>query len=430
MRYEDALNYINDKDKFGSRLGLSSIGRLLELLDNPQDRLKIIHIAGTNGKGSTSSYLANCIMEAGYSVGLFTSPYLERFNERIQLNGMDISDEDLGRITSLVKTAADQMVKEGLEHPTTFEIITAIAFVYYSQENPDYVILEVGLGGRFDSTNIIRSSIASVITTIDFDHIKELGDTLDKIAYQKAGIIKRDGLVISYPQRAEAEKVLKDVAKDMNADIFFSEKSDVDVVEESEFGSVFNYHRNKDIIRDIRISMIGEYQIYNASLAITTLMILRERGLLDIDNDNILDGILKTKWKGRLEILKKSPRFLIDGAHNVQGIENLKKALELFEYRNLILGIGILKDKDVDHMVDTLIPLADKVIVTEVNMPRKLDAELLAEKVEKYHKEVYIERDIKKAVDKSISIAHKDDLIVFGGSLYLIGEVRTLVNLL
>lgn len=430
MRYEDALNYINDKDKFGSRLGLSSIGRLLELLDNPQDRLKIIHIAGTNGKGSTSSYLANCIMEAGYSVGLFTSPYLERFNERIQLNGMDISDEDLGRITSLVKTAADQMVKEGLEHPTTFEIVTAIAFVYYSQENPDYVILEVGLGGRFDSTNIIKSSIASVITTIDFDHIKELGDTLDKIAYQKAGIIKRDGLVISYPQRAEAERVLRDVAKDMNADIFFSEKSDVDVVEESEFGSVFNYRRNEDIIRDIRISMIGEYQIYNASLAITTLMILRERGLLNIDNTNILDGILKTKWKGRLEILKKNPRFLIDGAHNVQGIENLKKTLELFEYRNLILGIGILKDKDVDHMIDTLVPLADKVIVTEVNMPRKLDAESLAEKVGKYHKEVYMERDIKKAVDKSISIANKDDLIVFGGSLYLIGEVRTLVNLL
>lgn len=430
MRYEDALAYINDKEKFGSRLGLDSIGRLLELLGNPQDDLKIIHIAGTNGKGSTSSYLANCIMEAGYSVGIFTSPYLERFNERIQINGVDIPDEDLGDITSLVKVAADQMVKEGMEHPTTFEIVTSIAFIYYKQKNVDYVVLEVGLGGRFDSTNIIKSSIASVITTIDFDHIRELGDTLDKIAYQKAGIIKENGLVISYPQRPEVSPVLETVARDMNADIFFTEISDVDIIEESEFGSIFNYQRDEDIMENIKISMLGQYQVYNASLAITTLMMLRKRGILDIDNHHILKGLLKTRWKGRLEVLKRQPVFLIDGAHNVQGIDNLKRALELFEYRNLILGIGILKDKDVDHMIETLIPLADKVIVTEVNMPRKLDADILAQKIEKFHKEVYVERDIKEAIDKAISISNKDDLILFGGSLYLIGEVRTLVKLL
>lgn len=430
MRYEDALAYINDKEKFGSRLGLDSIGRLLELLGNPQDDLKIIHIAGTNGKGSTSSYLANCIMEAGYSVGIFTSPYLERFNERIQINGVDIPDEDLGNITSLVKIAADQMVKEGMEHPTTFEIVTSIAFIYYKEKNVDYVVLEVGLGGRFDSTNIIKSSMASVITTIDFDHIKELGDTLEKIAYQKAGIIKQNGLVISYPQRPEVRRVLETVARDKNADIFFTEISDVDIIEESEFGSIFNYQRDEDIMKNIKISMIGQYQIYNASLAITTLMMLRKKGILDIKNDHILKGLLKTRWKGRLEVLKREPIFLIDGAHNVQGIDNLKKALDLFEYGNLILGIGILKDKDVDHMIETLIPLADKVVVTEVNMPRKLDADILAQKIEKFHKEVYVKKDIKEAIDKAISISNKDDLILFGGSLYLIGEVRTLVKLL
>jgi len=430
MEYRDALDYINDKSKFGSRLGLSSIGRLLELLNNPQDDLKFIHVAGTNGKGSTSSYLANCIKEAGYEVGLFTSPYLERFNERIQINGIDIPDEDLGRITSYVKDAADKMVEEGLEHPTTFEIITAIAFIYYKEEKTDYVVLEVGLGGRYDSTNIVKSSLASVITTIDIDHIKELGDTLDKIAYQKAGIIKNNGLVISYPQKLEAMTVLENVAKEMSAELHFMNKDNVDVISESEFGSIFNYRRNEEHIEDIKISMIGDYQIYNASLAITTLTILREKRLIKISDDEILKGLAKTKWKGRLEVLKKKPTFLIDGAHNVQGINHLKKALELFSYKKLILGIGILKDKDVDHMIETLIPLANKIVVTEVDMPRKLDAEILAEKISKYNKEVYIEKDIKKAIDKSIEIADKDDLIVFGGSLYLIGEVRTLVNLL
>ena len=278
MEYRDALDYINDKSKFGSRLGLSSIGRLLELLNNPQDDLKFIHVAGTNGKGSTSSYLANCIKEAGYEVGLFTSPYLERFNERIQINGIDIPDEDLGRITSYVKDAADKMVEEGLEHPTTFEIITAIAFIYYKEEKTDYVVLEVGLGGRYDSTNIVKSSLASVITTIDIDHIKELGDTLDKIAYQKAGIIKNNGLVISYPQKLEAMTVLENVAKEMSAELHFMNKDNVDVISESEFGSIFNYRRNEEHIEDIKISMIGDYQIYNASLAITTLTILREKG--------------------------------------------------------------------------------------------------------------------------------------------------------
>lgn len=322
------------------------------------------------------------------------------------------------------------MVEEGLEHPTTFEIITAIAFIYYKEEKTDYVVLEVGLGGRYDSTNIIKSSLASVITTIDIDHIKELGDTLDKIAYQKAGIIKNNGLVISYPQKLEAMTVLENVAKEMSAELHFMNKDNVDVISESEFGSIFNYRRNEEHIEDIKISMIGDYQIYNASLAITTLTILREKRLIKISDDEILKGLAKTKWKGRLEVLKKKPTFLIDGAHNVQGINHLKKALELFSYKKLILGIGILKDKDVDHMIETLIPLANKIVVTEVDMPRKLDAEILAEKISKYNKEVYIEKDIKKAIDKSIEIADKDDLIVFGGSLYLIGEVRTLVNLL
>ena len=429
MDYNEAINYINDKNKFGSRLGLSSIAKLLEKLGNPQDDLNFIHLAGTNGKGSTSAYLYSCIRSAGYSVGLFTSPFLERFNERIALNGQDIPDESTGRLTAKIKIAADKMLEEGLEHPTTFEIVTALAFLYYKEERPDYVILEVGLGGRFDSTNIIKESLLSVITTIAFDHINELGDTLAKIAYQKAGIIKKDGLVVSYLQEKEVAEVLQAVSKDMGAELIFS-REEIEILEETDQGSSFNYKYAGSSFEGLKTSMLGEYQIYNASLAITSLLVLREKGLIEIKDREIYEGIFNTKWNGRLEVLKRDPIFLIDGAHNLQGIENLSKALDLFAYKKLILGIAILKDKDVDSMLKSLIPLADTIIATEVHMPRKLLAEELGEKIENYGREVIIEKDIERAVLKAIEIADKDDMIVFGGSLYLIGEVRTKVNLL
>lgn len=430
MKYQEALEYINDKEKFGSRLGLHSIGKLLSLLGNPQEGLKYIHIGGTNGKGSTSSYLAHVLQAGGYKVGLFTSPYIERFNERIQINGEDIPDEALGRITSLIKEKADIMVKEGLEHPTTFEIVTAIGFMYFKEENVDYVVLEVGLGGRYDSTNIISKSLASVITTIDYDHIDVLGNTLDKIAYQKAGIIKEGGIVVSYPQKEEALNVIKEVSKENNAEFYLCPMENITIKNLSDKGAIFDFHYKDLNIEDIKISMLGEYQVYNATLALTTLLILMEKGLVNICEDKIREGLINTKWPGRLEIMRENPVFLIDGAHNVQGIAQLKKAISLFKYNKLILGVGILKDKDSSHMVELLAPMADKIVVTEVDMPRKLKAEDLAEEISKYNKNVFVEKDIKKAIEKTLELAEKDDMIVFGGSLYLIGEVRTLIKLL
>lgn len=428
MDYNEALAYINDKNKFGSRLGLDSIKELMNNLNNPQDNLKFIHLAGTNGKGSTSSYLSNILQVAGYKVGLFTSPYLERFNERFQINGQDIPDEDLGRITGLVKEAADKMFEKGLEHPTTFEIVTAICFLYFNDKNVDYVVLEVGLGGRFDSTNVIAKSLASVITTIDFDHINELGDTLEKIAYQKAGIIKENGLVISYQQKDQALRSIEGVVEEMGASLYISEEGNIDIKEETEFGSRFDY-KYKDIsFKDVKISMLGHYQIYNAALAITTILILKEKDLINVEREHIYRGLIQSKWKGRLELIGEDPLFLIDGAHNIQGINNLSKALNLFKYNKLILGLSILKDKDIDKMLESLIPLADKIIATQVNMPRKLLAEELAVKIKKYNKEVYWETEIKDAIKKAEEFADKDDLIVFAGSLYLIGDVRTLVK--
>lgn len=430
MEYNEALAYINDKDKFGSRLGLESIGKLLNLLGDPQDSLKYIHIGGTNGKGSTASYLSNSLIEAGYKVGLFTSPYIERFNERVQINGSDIPDSEIGRITSAIKEKADIMVREGYEHPTTFEIVTAIGFIYFAEEQVDYVVLEVGLGGRYDSTNIIKQPIASVITTIDYDHVDVLGDTLAKIAYQKGGIIKKDSIVISYPQEVEAMEVLRDVSAEMNAEFYLSPLENVEIKSISSNGAVFDFKYKNHGIENIKINMLGEYQVYNAALALTTLFVLREKKLIEISDKEILKGFKNTKWAGRLEVLSENPIFLIDGAHNVQGISQLKKALKFFDYKKLILGMAILKDKDTSKMVELLAPMADIVVATEVRMPRKLDADDLAEKIKKYNENVFVERDIKKAIEKTIELADKEDMIVFGGSLYLIGEVRTLYKLL
>lgn len=430
MKYDEALEYINDKDKFGSRLGLDSIGKLLSLLGNPQKGLNYIHIGGTNGKGSTASYLAHVLKAGGYKVGLFTSPYIERFNERIQINGEDIPNETLGRLTSTIREKADIMVKEGYKHPTTFEIITAIGFMYFKEERTDYAILEVGLGGRFDSTNIIDKPLVSVITTIDFDHIDILGDTLGKIAYQKAGIIKDNSIVISYPQEEESLEVLKKVSREKNSEFYLCPMENINIKSASNRGSVFDFQYKDTKIEDIKIKMLGEYQVYNAALALTTLLIMKERELLSIEKEDIYRGLSDTKWPGRLEIIGEDPIFLIDGAHNVQGIAQLKKALKLFKYNRLILGIAMLKDKDTSHMVELLVPMADIVVATEVKMDRKLDAEILGEKASKYNKEIYVKKDIKEAIKKALELANKDDMIVFGGSLYLIGEVKNMYRLL
>ncbi|GMG96931.1 bifunctional folylpolyglutamate synthase/dihydrofolate synthase [Tepidimicrobium xylanilyticum] len=428
MNYIEALNYINDKEKYGSRLGLDVIGKLLDLLGNPHLDMKYIHIAGTNGKGSTSAYMATILKEAGYKVGLFTSPYLERFNERISINGRDIPDERLAKITQRIKEKIEIMLKGGFEHPTTFEIITAIAFVYFKEENVDFAVLEVGLGGRSDSTNIISDSCASVITTIDYDHTDVLGDTLAKIAYEKAGIIKENGLVISYPQEEEAIKTIERVAAEKKAKLYVCPMNQVEIVHLSDKGGVFNFEYDSKIFKDIEISLLGEHQVYNAALAFMTSLILNEEGIIQIEEEHIRNGLKKTRWPGRLEVLKRGPIFLIDGAHNLQGAKTLASSLNLFQYKRLILGIAILKDKDVENIIKTLAPLANEIVVTEVNMPRKMKAEDLEKVIKKYNENTVVENDMKKAVDKAYELAEEEDLIVFSGSLYLIGDIRKLIK--
>lgn len=427
MNYIEALNYINDKNKFGSRLGLDVIGKLLDLLGNPHMDLKYVHVAGTNGKGSTSSFIATILKEAGYRVGLFTSPYLERFNERISINGEDIPDDRLAQITKMVKEKIEIMLEEGYEHPTTFEIITAIAFVYFKEEKVDLVVLEVGLGGRSDSTNVIEDSCVSVITTIDYDHTDVLGDTLEKIAYEKAGIIKENGLVISYPQEEEALKTIERVARDKRAEFFVCPMNQMEITQLGDRGGIFNFKYEDKLYKELEISLIGQHQIYNACLALMTVLVLKDKGIIQLHEEEIRRGLKNARWPGRLEVLKRKPIFLIDGAHNLQGAKTLARSLKLFQYDKLILGMAILKDKDVESIIKTLAPLADKIVITEVNMPRKMDAEDLEKVINKYNDNTIIEKDMKMAVDKAYEMAQEGDLIVFSGSLYLIGDIRKLI---
>ncbi|MFS8541734.1 MAG: bifunctional folylpolyglutamate synthase/dihydrofolate synthase, partial [Tissierellales bacterium] len=263
MNYEEALSYINDQEKFGSNLRLDTIRKLLELLGNPHKDLKCIHIAGTNGKGSTSSYIATMLKEAGYKVGLFTSPYLERFNERIAINGEDIPNGRLAEITEKVKDKIEIMIQKEYEHPTTFEIVTAIGFVYFKEEKVDYVVLEVGLGGRLDATNVIDECLLSIITTIDYDHMDVLGNTLGEIAYEKAGIIKERGLVLSYPQKEEAIEVIEKVCEERKAELTICPMENVKIIELNEYGGIFDYHYNNTAFKNLEISLIGEHQVYN-----------------------------------------------------------------------------------------------------------------------------------------------------------------------
>ena len=425
MNYEQALDYIHNTNKFGVVLGLENITKLLDLMGNPQKDLKFIHVAGTNGKGSTSSYIATILQKAEYEVGFFTSPFLEVFNERIRINNENIPDDDLAEVTEVAKTAVEQMLDQGFSHPTEFEIVTAISLEYYKRKQVDFVILEVGMGGRFDSTNVIDDSIVSVLVPIAMDHIDILGDTLEKIAYEKAGIIKENGLVVSYPQDPEARKVVEEVAKEKNAELITVPVDQVDIKEMSELGSKFDYKYGDYDFKDLQIRLIGKHQAYNASTALTVLLTLKDKGLVDLTEEHIRTGLEDTRWMGRLELLNTNPRFIIDGAHNMQGIEALKKTIgEVFEYDKLILGLGILADKEVDEMIAEMAPVGDEIIVTTPNIFRAMEAEELGKRIAKYNKNYTVEPNIEKAIDLAYEKAGENDIILFSGSLYLIGDVR------
>ena len=429
MDYKESLKYIEETHKFGIRLGLDNMSKLLELLGNPQDKLNVIHVAGTNGKGSTCSFISSILKECGYKVGLYTSPYLETFTERIRINGENIPEEDVARIVTLIREKIEQMVSEGYSYPTEFEIVTTMAFYYYCEQEVDFVALEVGLGGRYDATNIIKKSDVSVITSISLDHVGILGDTVAKIAYEKGGIIKENGVAVVYDQSDEAKDVIKDICKEKNAKYIEVKFDDIKVKQSDINSQVYDCSIMGQRYENLEIQLIGDHQINNSMLALSTIEVLKELKNLNLNEEDIRKGLLNTRWPGRIEKIMDKPTFIIDGAHNEDGARSLAKAIEKnFNGKKATLLIGMLEDKDIDGVLEILMPYFNKVITTTPDNDRAINCETLKEKISKYVDDVVAISNIEDAVNYALRNAKEDDVIISAGSLYMIGTVRTILN--
>lgn len=424
MNYDEAMEYIHGTLKFGSKLGLKSITKLLDFMENPQKKLRFVHVAGTNGKGSTTAFISSILINAGYKTGIFTSPYLQRFTERIKIDNKEIVPDELVDIIEFVKTKIDLMLDGGLTHPTEFEIITAVAFEYFYRNNCDIVVLEVGLGGRYDSTNVIESPEVSVITTISLDHTDRLGGTLAEIAYQKAGIIKSNSIAVLYPQKKEVEEVFEKVSESQNSEIHKVDLSTLTLKEYSLDGQLFDYKAYKNLY----ITLLGDHQLFNAAVAIDTCEVLVNKGF-NIEYNNIRDGISGTTWPGRLEIISKNPLILIDGAHNYEGGQSLNTALDkYFEDKKKIFIVGFLRDKEYQHIMELLAKKAHTIITVTPHNERAIPSNELAVILKQYSNNIQDGITIEMGLKLALENSDKESVICAFGSLYMIGEVRRLFN--
>lgn len=430
MKYEDAMRYITEVGNFGSSYGLERTFRLLELLGNPQNKIKLIHIAGTNGKGSTTAMISKILMGNGYKVGMYTSPFLEEFEERIQINSVNIPKEKLATLMDELKVAVDKVIKEGYNHPTEFEIITCLMFLYFCKEEVDFAVIEVGLGGRLDSTNVI-TPILSIITSISYDHTNLLGNTLTEIAGEKSGIIKEGVPVVIFPQEEEALKVIKSKCKKLNAPLYIVDEIYSELIEILQEEKPYQKVKIKGLNNEynIKLPLLGDHQILNLALAIKGIEILEKNKKIKISKEILEKSLEDVSWNGRLEVMKKSPLVVIDGAHNIQGITKLKDNIEkYFKYKNIYLILGILADKDVEEMIKVITPMAKEVYAVTPNSIRAELAEDLKNEVLRYNENCIAFEKYEYALDKALEIAEDDDIIVVSGSLYMVGGMRTIIK--
>ena len=417
MTYEEALSYIHSICWKGSKLGLDRTRELLGKLDDPQKELKFIHIAGTNGKGSTAAMLSSILEEAGYRVGLYTSPFINRFNERMQVNHQPIPDEELAALTEYVRPHADAMA----DSPTEFELITALAMVWFARQKCDIVVLEVGMGGELDSTNIIDVPEAAVIAAMGLDHVKELGPTMADIARAKAGIIKEGGRVVSYGGNSEADEVIAAVCRARNASLC---QPDFSAIVPGDFGlegQTFSYKG----WRGLRIPLVGAYQMNNAAVVLETVEVLRQRGW-SVSDEAVRQGLADTRWPARFEVLRRDPVFIVDGGHNPHGIRATAESLSrLFPGRKITFVTGVMADKDVEHILGLIVPLADQFFTVRPDNPRAMDAGELARRIEAMGAKATACASVRDGVDRAIQAEGPHGVACALGSLYMSGEVRS-----
>ncbi|WP_302810320.1 bifunctional folylpolyglutamate synthase/dihydrofolate synthase [Eubacterium ventriosum] len=457
MNYSEAREYLKNVNKLGSILGLNTIKELLKRLGNPQNELKVVHIAGTNGKGSIMTFVQNILMESGYKVGRYCSPAV--FNEReiIRINDEYISEEQSADLLTRIKEKCDSMYSEGLPHPTSFEIETAEALMFFKEQNCDIALIECGMGGETDATNVFEKVLCSVIATISLDHTQFLGSTIEEITKVKSGIIKENCPVVMSKQTGEAESVIKKVCKQNNSKLIIPTEQDFENVEIDGLTTKVTYKasNNKEYI--LNLQALGTYQIKNAKTAVEVALVL-DKALTEktdicdesdknnstgmennINNSgntiekNIKKGIEKTVWPGRMEVISKEPLIIIDGAHNPGAVLELRKTLDLyFTNKRITFIMGVLSDKDFSKEAEIIADRAERIITITPNNSRGLDGHKLAETLVKYNHNVQVADSLKQAAEESIDTIKENraDMILAFGSLSYLRELKQVVRLI
>lgn len=432
MTYSEAIDYIMSRRKFQKSSGKERIERLLGLLGNPHKNLKYIHVVGTNGKGSVSSALSYILKNAGCKVGLFTSPYIVEFGERIQINNIYISHSDIADLTSLIKEKNDLMEKENL-YPTVFEVTTALALLYFAKKGCDIVILEAGIGGEHDSTNVIPAPLECIFMSISLDHTEMLGDSVEKIAREKSGIIKKGSAVISYPytgehfgykpQNVEAVDVIKGKCKAVGCEFILPDTDKLQILSSDIYGSEFIYDSLK-----IKTRLCGAHQTANMITAVTAAKKLRDFGF-DISDENIVKGIYDFTIPGRMEIIGHDPLIILDGGHNEGCLTALRSLAETcLQKKKITLLMSFMKDKDYVRSLDIIAPLSKNIVFTVTNPLRGEKPEKLAETAEKYGKNIYCHPHPAKALHHALSLTERDGVLIVTGSFYLVSDIRNMIS--
>ena len=430
MTFKDAQQYLLGSYGSGKKKGLAAMAQALEILGNPHEKLDIIHIAGTNGKGSFCAMMAAILAEAGLRAGCFTSPHLETFHERFTINGEMISDDDfalcMGKVVSVSRILYGENDNDGFSY---FEILTLVAFVYFYQKRVDILLLEVGIGGRLDATNVIKSPLLTVIMSIGMDHMEILGDTLEQIAAEKAGIIKENCPVVLYPNVDMVYNIITDIAMEKNAKIYNAREVGLETIERTPRKTAFFAKQEYFDKIYIELSLAGHHQLQNAGVVIRAVAALNDAGY-DIAPAHVQRGLANVHWHGRMEIVSENPIIILEGAHNSQGAQAAANNMEtLFEGKEVTLVMGIMADKEFGDIVRTLVAAAKKVIFTKpiydfrAAQPKELMKALGASP-----KEIIIEDDCHAAIKKAMKITETNGVIFCSGSLYLIGDLRKFIK--
>ncbi len=425
MTYDEALAYLADCNRYAGEITLEPLKELLSALGNPQDDLKFVHIAGTNGKGSVLAFLASILREAGHTVGQYSSPAVWDYRERFQVNGEYISKSDVARLAEKLKEAGDDLLRAGRRHPTTFEMETALAFLYFKEKGCTIVLLETGRGGRTDATNVVATTVTAVLTSISMDHMDFLGNSLAEIAGHKAGIIKAGCTVVTLKQEREAEAVIAAEAEAKGCRVITADPGLVVNRQGRIEKQLFDYKGWKGM----KTSLVGEYQYANAAVALEAVAALRERGFRIADTE-VREGLRKASWAGRFTRIARNPDFIVDGAHNHDAARMLRKTIDGYlAGRRIVMICGVLADKEYELEMRLLAPSAAAMItVTPPDNPRALPAERLAEAVRSFHPAVQAAKSLTDAVERAYCLAGNEDVILAFGSLSYLGELAEIVK--